>query len=130
MGIRLEINPTDGYNDYLRRGEWDIYAKAFVTAPTGDAQYYFTTHALASSAYNNGGYCSAKAEALAAELSNEFNPNRRTALAAELSQTLLDDDAFMYIAHLKMSLVMKANVQNFAAHPCDYYEITKDLTID
>ena len=129
-GIRLEINPTDGYNDYLRRGEWDIYAKAFVTAPTGDAQYYFTTHALASSAYNNGGYRSAKAEALASELSNEFNPNRRTALAAELNQTLLDDDAFMYIAHLKMSLVMMESVQNFAPHPCDYYEITKDLTID
>lgn len=29
-----------------------------------------------------------------------------------------------------MTLVMKSAVQGFAAHPCDYYEITKDLSID
>ena len=129
-GIRLEINPTDGYNNYLRRGEWDIYAKAFVTAPTGDAQYYFTTHVLADSAYNNGGYRSDTVEELMQQLRNEFDPAKRSRLAVQISQQLLDDSAFMYIAHLKMPLVMKANVQNLTAHPSDYYEITKDLTIN
>ncbi len=128
-GIRLEINPTDGYNDYLQRGEWDIYAKAFVTAPTGDAQYYFTTH-LGTSPYNNGAYRSSTTESLAAQLGSEFNPDARSRLAMQINSQLAEDAAFMYIAHLKMSLVMKNNVHNFTAHPCDYYEITKDLTID
>ena len=129
-GIRLEINATDGYNDYLRRGDWDIYTKAFVTAPTGDAQYYFTAHALADSAYNNGGYRSDTVEALVQQLRSEFDPAKRSELAVQISQQLLDDSAFMYIAHLKMPLVMKTDVQNFTAHPCDYYEITKDLTVN
>ena len=129
-GIHLEINATDGYNDYLRRSDWDIYTKAFVTAPTGDAQYYFTAHALADSAYNNGGYRSEAIENLVQQLRSEFDPAKRSELAVQISQQLLDDSAFMYIAHLKMPLVMKTGVQNFAAHPCDYYEVTKDLTVN
>ena len=73
-GIRLEINPTDGYADFLRRGEWDIYAKAFVTAPTGDAQYYFTTHVLKESAYNSGNYYNPDTESLIGQLASEFSP--------------------------------------------------------
>lgn len=129
-GIRLEINATDGYNDYLRRGDWDIYAKAFVTAPTGDAQYYFTAHTLADSAYNNGGYRSDTVENLVQQLRSEFDPAERSELAVKISQQLVDDSAFIYIAHLKMPLVMKTGVQNFTAHPCDYYEVTKDLTVN
>ena len=129
-GIRLEINATDGYNDYLRRGDWDIYAKAFVTAPTGDAQYYFTAHALTDSAYNNGGYRSEAVENLVQQLRSEFEPANRSELAVKISQQLVDDSAFMYIAHLKMPLVMKTGVQNFTAHPCDYYEVTKNLTVN
>jgi len=129
-GIRLEINPTDGYADFLRRGEWDIYAKAFVTAPTGDAQYYFTTHVLKESAYNSGNYYNPDTESLIGQLGSEFSPEKRTELAAAISQKLVDGSTFAYIAHLKMTLVMKSTVQGFAAHPCDYYEITKDLSID
>lgn len=129
-GIRLEINPTDGYADFLRRGEWDIYAKAFVTAPTGDAQYYFTTHVLKESAYNSGNYYNPDTESLIGQLGSEFSPEKRTELAAAISRKLVDGSAFAYIAHLKMTLVMKSTVQGFAAHPCDYYEITKDLSID
>lgn len=129
-GIRLEINPTDGYADFLRRGEWDIYAKAFVTAPTGDAQYYFTTHVLKESAYNSGNYYNPDTESLVGQLGSEFSPEKRMELAAAISRKLVDGSAFAYIAHLKMTLVMKSTVQGFAAHPCDYYEITKDLSID
>ena len=27
VGIRAEVNATDNYNDFLKRGDWDIYAK-------------------------------------------------------------------------------------------------------
>lgn len=41
VGIRAEVNATDNYNDFLKRGDWDIYAKAFVAAPTGDPAVLF-----------------------------------------------------------------------------------------
>lgn len=44
-----------------------------------------------------------------------------------MTQTVLDDAAFIYVAHLKMNLVMKHKVVNFKASPTDYYELNKDV---
>ena len=129
IGIHLQVNATDNYKAFLKRGEYDLYAKAFVTAPTGDPEYYFTTHVLAKSAYNDGFYQNSRMETLAKEIRDTFDPKQRTALALEMQQLLLDDCAFFYAAHLKMSFVMKPNVQGFAAHPSDYYEITSALDL-
>ena len=46
IGIKLEVNATDNYKDFLKRNEFDIYAKAIVTAPTGDPEYYFTSNVM------------------------------------------------------------------------------------
>lgn len=129
VGIKAEVNATDNYNDFLKRGDWDIYAKAFVAAPTGDPQYYFTTHVLDSSSYNSGHYHNDRVEQLTQQLRGEFDPAQRNLLAVQIAQQLLDDNAFIYASHLKMSFVMKNNVKGFTAHPSDYYEITADLEI-
>ena len=39
----------------------------------------------------------------------------------------IDDCALIYASHLRMSFVMKPNVEGFTAHPSDYYEITAAL---
>lgn len=85
---------------------------------------------LKESAYNSGNYYNPDTENLIGQLASEFRPERRAELAAAISRKLVDGSAFAYIAHLKMTLAMKSAVQGFAAHPCDYYEITKDLSID
>ena len=36
IGIRVEVNCTANHLDFIESGEWDIYASAFVCAPTGD----------------------------------------------------------------------------------------------
>lgn len=130
IGIKVEVNATDNYNDYLKKGEFDIYAKAIVTAPTGDPQYYFTTHVLDTSAYNSGNFHSDKVEELMEQLRNEYDSQKRSDLAIQIEQVILDESAFIYASHLKMSFVMKKGVTGFEAHPSDYYEITADLDID
>lgn len=127
IGIDVTVNATDSYQDFLEKGEYDIYAKAFVTAPTGDPQYYFTTHVLDSSAYNDGFYHNDEVEKLTDELRNEFDADKRSELAVQIQQQLLADHAFIYASHLEMSFVMKQNIKGFTAHPSDYYEITVDL---
>ena len=49
IGIDVKINCTANHLDYVKKGEWDIYASAFVCAPTGDPEYFFTTHCLKNS---------------------------------------------------------------------------------
>ena len=44
-----------------------------------------------------------------------------------MQQTILDDNAFVFCSHLKMSMISKSSVKGLTAHPCDFYEITADL---
>lgn len=127
IGIELLVNSTGNHLDFIDRGEWDLYASAFVTAPTGDLSYFFTTHALKESAKNRGQYENEELEELARQMAGEYDRNQRAVLAAQMSQILLDDGAFLFVSHLRMSIIMKSSVTGLNAHPSDYYEITADL---
>lgn len=130
IGIDIEVNATANHLDFIKSGEWDIYVSAFVTAPTGDPAYFFTTHTLKESAKNRGHYYNEELETLAVKLSKEFDKEERSKLAIQMQQIILDDDAFIFASHLKMSFVMKSSVSGFEAHPSDYYEITADLDVE
>ncbi len=127
IGIEVKVNNTENTQDFLDKGDWDIFASAFVTAPTGDPEYFFTTHCLKESAKNRGKYYNEELEALETQLHEEFDPEKRSDYAVKMQQIILDDCGFIFASHLKMSFVMKSNVTGFKAHPSDYYEITADL---
>lgn len=128
-GMDVRVNATDSYKDFLKAGDYDVFANAFVTAPTGDPQYYFTTHVVDGSDYNRGSYHNDKVEQLVGQLRNEFDINKRSDLAVQIAQQIVDDNAYIYASNLKMSFVMKKGVTGFTAHPSDYYEITANLDI-
>lgn len=127
IGIQVEVNNTENTKDFLEKGDWDIFASAFVAAPTGDPEYFFTTHCLKDSAKNRGKYYNEELENLEKQLHEEFDKEKRGELAVKMQQIILDDCGFVFASHLKMSFVMKSNVVGFEAHPSDYYEITADL---
>ena len=127
IGIKLEVNATDNYKTFLKSGEYDIFSKAIVTAPTGDPEYYFTSHIVSGAVDNAGFYYSEQISALENELHNTFGADKRSALAIKMSQQVLDDCALIYASHLRMSFVMKPNIEGFTAHPSDYYEIRPEL---
>ena len=127
IGIDLQVNATDNYKTFLKDGEYDIFAKAIVTAPTGDPEYYFTSHIIDGAVDNAGNYNNWYVNEFENELHNTFGAAERSALAVKMMQYVLDDCALVYASHLKMSFVMKPNVEGFTAHPSDYYEITPAL---
>ena len=128
IGMDVKINSTADHNRIRTDASaWDVYASAMVTAPTGDPEYFFTTHCLDSSTVNNGHYHSDELEGLAREMKGTFDPDRRGELAVQMQQILLDDHAFVFCSHLKMSMISKSSVTGLTAHPCDFYEITAEL---
>lgn len=129
LGIDVVVNSTANHKDFIKSGEWDIYASAFVTAPTGDPEYFFTTHCLSTSTKNRGNYYNEKLEGLEKQMASEFDTAKREDLAVKMTQTILDDCSFIFASHLKMSFVTKANVTGLVAHPSDYYEITANLDV-
>ena len=127
IGVKLNVNATDNYKTFLKNGEYDIFSKAIVTAPTGDPEYYFTSHIVSGAVDNAGNYDSEEISRLEDELHNTFGADNRSNIAIKMTQKVLDDCALFYAAHLKMSFVMKPNVEGFTAHPSDYYEISATL---
>ena len=127
IGIDLKVNATDNYKTFLKNGEYDIFSKAIVTAPTGDPEYYFTSHIVEGAVDNAGYYNNYYVNQLENQLHNTFGAAERSNLAIQMMQHVLDDCALFYASHLKMSFVMKPNVEGFTAHPSDYYEITPAL---
>lgn len=129
IGIKVDVNCTADHLNVLETGDYDVYASAFVTAPTGDPEYFFTTCCLDSSVKNRGYYHNEELETLAEELHTTFDEKQRGELAVKMQQIILDDNAYFFASHLQMSIVSKADVTGIKAHPCDYYEITADLDI-
>ncbi len=127
IGIDLQVNCTANHLDFIENGEWDIYASAFVTAPTGDPEFFFTTHCLDTSSKNRGKYHNDELEVLEEQLSRTFDIDERAKLATQMTQVILDDNGFVFASHLKMSIISGKGVTGLTAHPCDYYEITVDL---
>lgn len=131
IGIEVKVNVTADHNTLVADpSAWDVYAAAFVTCPTGDPLYFFSTHCLDSSAKNRGGYHSDRIEELARQMDAAFDPKERGTIARQMQQQILDDHAFVFCSFLKMSIIRKASVTGLDAHACDYYELTKDLDIE
>ncbi|MBP3261524.1 ABC transporter substrate-binding protein, partial [Pseudobutyrivibrio sp.] len=131
IGMNVDINCTANRRDFLAdMSSFDIYASALVTAPSGDPQYFFTTSCVPGMDYNFGAYDNAEVTALINELSTEFDTDKRAELAIELQQKILDDNAYIFCSFLQMNMISKANVSNWTAHACDYYEVTVDLDIN
>lgn len=129
IGIKVDINATDAYMSNLKQGNFDVFAKAFVTAPTGEGSYYFKTVALPGAVDNVGQYTNPTIVSLDTSLDKTADQTERYHFFQEMTQQVLDDSAFIYVAFLKMNLVTKSNVTNFKAYPTDYYEINKDIDI-
>ncbi|WP_294496808.1 ABC transporter substrate-binding protein [uncultured Gemmiger sp.] len=131
IGIEVSVLSTASHTSLRADPEaWDMYASALVTAPTGDPAYFFSSCCLDGSSANHGGYHSDALEALAGELAATFDTGRRNRLAVQMQQQILDDDAYIFCAHLEMNLVARAGVTGLTAHPCDYYEITAALQVE
>lgn len=127
-GIGVDIYCTADHNRIKAdRSAWDVYASAMVTAPSGDPQYFFTYCCLDASDSNTGHYHSDALEELAGQMARTFDRDARRQLAVQMAQTILDDHAYVFCSHLKMSIIAKKNVAGLTAHPCDFYEITVDL---
>lgn len=73
-------------------------------APTGDPEYFFTTHCLKNSSKNRGGYYNEQLEQLEEQLSTTFDTEGREQLGIKMTQTILDDNALYLHRILKCQL--------------------------
>ena len=59
---------------------------------------------------NDGYYHNDQLEVLTVRMQNTFDIEARAQLAIEMQQLILDDCAYLFCSHLRMSMVAKSNV--------------------
>ena len=79
---------------------------------------------------NYGGFGGPEMDASVAELMAEFDPLKRREMTVAILQNVLDQNAYTFVANLRMSLVSKAGVEGVGGHPCEYYLVWPDIDID
>ena len=128
-GIGVSIEIAENISDILSSGSFDLCLYSNVTSSTGDPLSYLNNAMRSNGELNYGNYSNLEVDMLLDKMQLEFDIQERNALAEEIVQKVLEDDGYNFIAHLKVSFLMKNNVVGFKAHPTDYYQFNKDTYI-
>lgn len=129
-GIDVKIEISDNIMDILESGEFDLALYSNITSATGDALAYLNNAMYTLGASNYGNYSNAQVDELLDELKIKFDKEERDMLARKIQEIVLNDNAYNFIASMKMSFVMKSNVSGIDPHPTDYYQFNANTSIE
>lgn len=130
VGIEIKIEISDNISDILTTGNFDLAIYSNITSATGDPLAYLNNALRTNGASNYGSYSNSEIDNLIDKLKVEFNKEQRDILAIKIQEIALKDNSYNFIAHMKMSFVMKNNVTGISPHPTDYYQFTANTDIE
>ncbi len=130
IGIKVEVNSSSNHLTELEKENYDIYASAMVTAPTGDGEYFFRSCTLEDSSKNYSHSVSSQLESLEEELHVTFDESERCNLLMQMQQELVEEENLIFVSYLEMSIVTRKGISGICASTSDYYEITADLKME
>lgn len=125
VGIAATLTvEEDPDSTYIATADFDLALYCMIADKSGDP-YYFIDSTLRNGAYFNvGGFESGECEALIDQLRYETDTSRRAALANEIVQLAIDDNAFGYVGLFNKTTVLRPGVSGFAETcPFDFYGI-------
>jgi peptide/nickel transport system substrate-binding protein len=133
VGIDVEILAVENLSDYQSSGDFDFYTANDNSAPTGDPQLMletmYTTNTT-SGKQNLTGYHNDEIDKIIEEMNKTFDTEGRYKLAAQASQILNDTAANLFLTNSYINMVSLARVKNAVQPVCDYYFITKEITVE
>lgn len=130
IGIDISIETMDVLDDALASGDYDIAILNYAMAPIGTPSYFINMVFTTGASNNYGGYSNEKVDALAAEISSTADAAKADALTKELSQQVLDDNAFAFVADQQLIFVYSNRVKGVQINPTEYYLVTNTLTVE
>lgn len=125
VGIAATLTVAeDPDSTYIATADFDLALYCMIADKSGDP-YYFIDSTLRNGAYFNvGGFESSECETLIDQLRYETDTSRRAALANEIVQLAIDDNAFGYVGLFNKTTVLRPGVSGFAETcPFDFYGI-------
>ena len=133
VGINLEILAVENLSDYQTEGNFDFYTANDNSAPTGDPQIWLETMytGLGTSGKKNlTKFENEEINNIVNDMKKTFDTQARFELAAKASQVLNDEAANLFLTNSYINMVSLAKVKNANQPVCDFYFLTKDITVE
>ncbi len=133
IGIDVKIKAVD-YNliDKMGiNGDYDLLISNITTANTGDPEiflnWYWRTNKNGDNPQNGSGYSNPALDAKFAELSSEFDREKRRQLMIAIQQIIMDDGAAIFFGYPETNIVSSTAITGATMYPSDYYWVTSKI---
>ena len=132
IGVKLNIVSVDYWLQDAETYDGDnpdMTIDSYGMAPTGDAGYFANMCFASNGSGNFGKYSNADVDSEIEALNTAFDDDEREALIKQISQNVLNDNAFIFFGNSETSYIASDKVVDFAAAPSEYYFITVDTDV-
>ena len=131
VGVKADLvvqeDPDAGY---VATGDYDIALYCMIADTGGDPYYCVDALYRQSGKWAKAGFPTDETEALINKLQFETDIDQRAALANEIVQKSIDDNAFGYVGLFNKVSVARPGVTGFSENiPFDFYGLTADTDI-
>jgi peptide/nickel transport system substrate-binding protein len=121
IGIATNLKSYETVNPILKSGDFDLSLYNVNTATTGDPQSFLELYFRTDGSTNFGKYSNPTVDALIDEFKSEYDTQKRYDLAAKIQQSLLDDNASLFLVTPMSNRVIKSTVTGMEVYPIDFY---------
>ncbi|MBQ7678837.1 MAG: ABC transporter substrate-binding protein [Butyrivibrio sp.] len=119
LGVEEDPDAT-----YIANSDFDLALYCMIADKSGDPLYFIESVFKDGAYYDCGGFDDAHCEELIDKLKFETDPAQRAALANEIVQIVIDDNAFGFVGLFNSTTVLRPGVSGFAEHiPFDFYGV-------
>ena len=128
LQIELQLIPSENLAAVVAAGDFDLYSANDSTLPTGDPFYFLATRFGTAGDANYGHYRNSQIDALLKNMQQSFEHKERLALTGQILNELNEDTAALFINHIDINEVARADVHNLHLYSFDYYFIDDQIS--
>ena len=126
----VQEDPDADGAGYAKTGDYDIALYCMIADTGGDPYYAVDALYRQTSKWAKGGFPTEETEALINQLQFETDVAQRAALANQIVQMSIDDNAFGYVGLFNKVSVARPGVNGFSENiPFDFYGLTADTDL-
>ncbi|MCR8925542.1 ABC transporter substrate-binding protein [Priestia megaterium] len=130
IGVKIDIQQVENMDEYMTtKNDWGIVTYSLVTAPRGDAGYFFNALYMEGGAFNVGHFHEPALTSIINKLNKTVDQKQRNELARKAGEIAEKETLHSSIVHPNNFVAYRDNVKNWVTTKSEYYVITKDLDV-
>ena len=130
IGIDIAVEVYESVSEQQKSKDFDLMLVSFTMVPTGDLQYFADIAFRTGGSSNYGSYSNETVDQLINDLDVEFDSARRTELAKEIQQLIINDAGYIVIGHSKYYYVMSSSLKGLHTNPSEYYLLDSNVYLE